>query len=145
MNVFEIGILAFTILMLVGCIAVLFNIHLSWKRVYQQEAERNRELEQYRKDLELLASSSMGVGRRVERFGRDLNWMREQIELLAQPRSEHTSYDQVARLAGQGTDVKGLVSVFGIPEAEAELVVKLNPDRKDSLATNREIKPIRHH
>ena len=145
MNLIELGILGFTILMLVGYIAVLFNLHLSWKRVYRREAERNREFEQCRKELELLASSSLGVGRRVERFGRDLNWMREQIELLAQPRAGHTSYDQVARLAGQGTDAKGLVSVFGIPEAEAELVVKLNPDRKESLTPNREIKPIRHH
>jgi hypothetical protein len=145
MNMIELGILGFTILMLVGCIVVLFNIHLSWKRVYRREVERNREFEQCRNELELLASGSLGVGRRVERFGRELNWVREQIELLAQPRVEHTSYDQVARLAGQGTDAKGLVSVFGISEAEAELVVKLNPDRKESRTPKRENKPVRHH
>ena len=131
--------------MLVGCIAVLFNLHLSWKKVYRREVERNREIEECHKQIELLASGNLGVGRRVERFGRDLNWMREQIELLAQSRAAPTSYDQVALLAGQGTDAKGLVSVFGISQEEAELAVKLNPENTQSPAPGRQSKMSRHH
>ena len=64
-------------------------------------------------------------------MARDMNWLREQIELAAPGKSEQISYDQVARVAGQGTDAQGLVKVFGISEAEAELVVKLLPDKSD--------------
>ncbi len=145
MNILELGIIGFTFLMLVGCIAVLFNLHLSWKKIYRREVERNREFEECLKQIELLASGNLGVGRRVERFGRDLNWMREQIELLAQSQVTPTSYDQVALLAGQGTDAKDLVSVFGITQEEAELAVKLNPGHTQSPAPRSESKPTRHH
>ena len=146
MTTVELGFLGFTFLMLVGCIGVLFSLHLSWKKVYQHEAQRSEELEECRREIEMLASSNLGIGKRVERLGRDLNWLREQIELAAQAKTEQISYDQVARLAGQGTDVKGLVSVFGISEAEAELVVKLNPENQTRSAPKTPAKrALAHH
>ncbi len=138
MTTLELGVVGFTCLMLLGCIGVLFKLHLCWKHIYQREAQRNQDFEKCCKELEMLASGNMGIGRHVARIGRDMNSLREKVERLDQIRVEPVAYDQVARLAGQGTDIKDLVSVFGISEAEAELVMKLNTDSekiRGSLST----------
>ncbi|MEM7207262.1 MAG: DUF2802 domain-containing protein [Pseudomonadota bacterium] len=129
MTVLEIAILAFTFLMMLGCIGVLLKMHLSWKQVYQRENQRNQMLEQCLSELQILSSSHLGVGKRVEKLSKELFALREQVELDEHKLTTDIPYEQLAKLAEQGTDANGLVDLFGVSQAEADLVVKLHAER----------------
>ena len=139
MTTFEFGFLGFTFLMLLGCIGVLFNLHLSWKRTFLHETQRNRALDECRRELHMLSSNHLGVGKRVERFGRELNRLREQLDALERDQGSVVPYQQIARLAEQGTQIADLVDAFGLSKAEAELMAKLHagkPATSNALPTS---------
>ena len=129
METAELAIVMFTLLMLCGSIGVLYRMHTAWRKAFERETERNRLVDECLKELQMLSSSYLGIGKRIDRLSREVSVMKEQLDGLGNQPATGIPYEQVARMAEDGSDVDGIMRVFGISEAEASLVVKLHGEQ----------------
>ena len=115
------------ILQLVMLIAVsfwAFRLSRRLERLKQQHSEADLN---HRKQVQVLASGSIGMGRRLVAIEKKLNIAVErQSEILA--KEGNVSYNRAMELLGMGATIDDLVSKCGLIRAEAELISLLKKE-----------------
>lgn len=102
-------------------------------------AQRCAELQQ---DIRGFASTSLGMGERIEALAEELRAMMIRIERLEQQHSETGHYTNAVRLAARGGSVDDLINSFDLTPLEAELLCKLH---RDSPPTGVATPPAERH
>jgi biopolymer transport protein ExbD len=114
---------------LIAVVVWAFRLSKSLKQVKRQHAEA--ELNQ-KKQVQVLASGSIGMGRRLVAIEKKLNLaVEKQSEILS--KEGGVSYNRAMELLGMGATIDDLVSKCGLIRAEAELISLLKQEsRKNS-------------
>jgi hypothetical protein len=82
-----------------------------------------------RRELEVMASISLRIGRRVNRIEREYSGVAERIESV-ELRGPAQCFDQAIDFARRGSDPGKLTQQFGLSRAEADLVTRLHGRKK---------------
>ncbi|REG82957.1 DUF2802 domain-containing protein [Marinomonas pollencensis] len=99
------------------------------KRIKQMKAQHQDESVNQKKQVQVLASGSIGMGRRLVAIEKKLNMAVErQSELLSKEGS--VSYNRAMELLEMGATVDDLVSKCGLIRAEAELISLLKKESR---------------
>ncbi|MFQ3185317.1 DUF2802 domain-containing protein [Marinomonas primoryensis] len=119
--------LQFVILIAVVVWAFRLSKRLEHTKRHHAEAESNQ-----KKQVQVLASGSIGMGRRLVAIEKKLNLaVEKQSEILSKEGS--VSYNRAMELLGMGATIDDLVSKCGLIRAEAELISLLKQEsRKNS-------------
>lgn len=114
---------------LIAVVVWAFRLSKSLKQAKRQHAEA--ELNQ-KKQVQVLASGSIGMGRRLVAIEKKLNLaVEKQSEILS--KEGGVSYNRAMELLGMGATIDDLVSKCGLIRAEAELISLLKQEsRKNS-------------
>lgn len=99
------------------------------KRIKQMNAQHHDDDVNQRKQVQVLASGSIGMGRRLVAIEKKLNMAVErQSEILSKEGS--VSYNRAMELLDMGATVDDLVSKCGLIRAEAELISLLKKESR---------------
>ena len=99
------------------------------KRIKQMKTEHQDESLNQKKQVQVLASGSIGMGRRLVAIEKKLNMAVErQSELLSKEGS--VSYNRAMELLEMGATIDDLVSKCGLIRAEAELISLLKKESR---------------
>lgn len=79
-------------------------------------------------ELAMLASTSVGMGQRLDRVAADLRAVQERLDQVESRDPGANTYVHAIRMSERGKGVDELIDVFGVSRAEAELIRKLHPD-----------------
>ena len=120
-----------------GC---LFIIKKQSIAISEQTRHQREELDSIRAQIEIVSSGSVGMGKRLDKLGGEISWLKEQTQHLSMSRNTQVSYDSAIRLAENGAGVEGLMQNCKMTEAEAELILKMHTGQKD-LQDNHSPKP----
>jgi len=122
-------ILMFQFVVLLTVVVWAFRLSKRLKQMKRQctEVELNQ-----KKQVQVLASGSIGMGRRLVAIEKKLNLtVEKQSEILSKEGS--VSYNRAMELLGMGATIDDLVSKCGLIRAEAELISLLKQEsRKNS-------------
>ena len=80
-------------------------------------------------ELEMLASTSVGMGQRLDRTVAEIRALSQRLEQFETRDPGSNAYMHAIRMAERGKDVDELMEVFGVSRAEAELIRKLHPEK----------------
>ncbi len=117
-------ILQFVILMGVIVWALRLSKRLNQMKQRHEESELNQ-----RKQVQVLASGSIGMGRRLVAIEKKLNLaVEKQSEILS--KEGGVSYNRAMELLEMGATVDDLVSKCGLIRAEAELISLLKQESR---------------
>lgn len=117
-------LLTFQFLLLVAL--AVWAIRLS-KRMKQMTLQQQEDNINQKKQVQVLASGSIGMGRRLVAIEKKLNMAVErQTEILSKEGS--VSYNRAMELLAMGATVDDLVSKCGLIRAEAELISLLKKE-----------------
>jgi cbb3-type cytochrome oxidase subunit 3 len=109
---------------LIAVVVWAFRLSKSLKQTKRQHAEA--ELNQ-KKQVQVLASGSIGMGRRLVAIEKKLNLaVEKQSEILS--KEGGVSYNRAMELLGMGATIDDLVSKCGLIRAEAELISLLKQE-----------------
>jgi biopolymer transport protein ExbD len=109
---------------LIAVVVWAFRLSKSLKQTKRQHVEA--ELNQ-KKQVQVLASGSIGMGRRLVAIEKKLNLaVEKQSEILSKEGS--VSYNRAMELLGMGATIDDLVSKCGLIRAEAELISLLKQE-----------------
>ena len=109
---------------LIAVVVWAFRLSKSLKQTKRQHAEA--ELNQ-KKQVQVLASGSIGMGRRLVAIEKKLNLaVEKQSEILS--KEGGVSYNRTMELLGMGATIDDLVSKCGLIRAEAELISLLKQE-----------------
>lgn len=121
--------------LIVAAVALLLGV--AWLLVARLLENRRRllglesEIGELRKQLSIFNEGAVGIGRRLVDTERLINSLSsEQAKLLRQ--SADLSYEQASVLAEQGADIDEIIDRCNMPRAEAELVVLISRQLKES-------------
>ena len=120
-----------------GC---LFIIKKQSIAITAQTRHQREELDSIRAQIEMVSSGSVGMGKRLDKLGGEISWLKEQTQHLSMSRNTQVSYDSAIRLAENGAGVEGLMQNCKMTEAEAELILKMHTGQ-NSLQDNHNPKP----
>ncbi|MCG8381569.1 MAG: DUF2802 domain-containing protein [Gammaproteobacteria bacterium] len=109
-----------------GCLIIMRR---QSQTMASQARQQREEIDGLRSQIEVIGSGSVGMGKRLDKLGRDLSWLQEQVQQLSMSREAQVSYDSAIRLAENGAGVEGLMQNCQMTEAEAELVLKMHASR----------------
>ncbi|GAA0836356.1 MULTISPECIES: DUF2802 domain-containing protein [Marinomonas] len=99
------------------------------KRIKQMNIQHQNETVNQKKQVQVLASGSIGMGRRLVAIEKKLNMAVErQSELLSKEGS--VSYNRAMELLEMGATIDDLVSKCGLIRAEAELISLLKKESR---------------
>lgn len=119
-------LLVFQFLVIVMLVVWLWRVHRRLNRIQDQQSEA--ELGQ-KKQVQVLASGSIGMGRRLVAIEKRLNMAVErQTEIISKEGS--VSYNRAMELLEMGATVDDLVSKCGLIRAEAELISLLKKESR---------------
>lgn len=119
-------LLVFQLLVIVMLVVWLWRVHRRLNRIQHQQSEA--ELGQ-KKQVQVLASGSIGMGRRLVAIEKRLNMAVErQSEIISKEGS--VSYNRAMELLEMGATVDDLVSKCGLIRAEAELISLLKKESR---------------
>ena len=82
-----------------------------------------------RREIEVLASTSLRIDTRVERIEQGYSSVADRVELV-ELRGAAASFDDAIDSARRGTDSGRLTQQFGLSRVEADLVTRLHGRRK---------------
>lgn len=117
-------ILQFVILIAVSIWAFRLSKRLKQMKQYYTEAELNQ-----KKQVQVLASGSIGMGRRLVAIEKKLNLaVEKQSEILS--KEGGVSYNRAMELLEMGATIDDLVSKCGLIRAEAELISLLKQESR---------------
>jgi uncharacterized coiled-coil DUF342 family protein len=85
-------------------------------------------MNELRKEIEVLGSSAVGLGQRVDRLAAELQRVKERLEQFESSHAHTAPYAQAIRMASRGTGVEELMETFGLSRVEAELLHKVHPE-----------------
>ncbi|BFM49292.1 DUF2802 domain-containing protein [Marinomonas sp. THO17] len=116
---------------------VLLLVVMTWafrlsKRIKQLKSQQFEADINHKKQVQVLASGSIGMGRRLVAIEKKLNLaVEKQSEILSKEGS--VSYNRAMELLEMGATIDDLVSKCGLIRAEAELISLLKKEsRRDS-------------
>ncbi|UTV98641.1 DUF2802 domain-containing protein [Marinomonas rhizomae] len=116
--------LQFVILIAVAVWAFRLSKRLKQMKQYYTEAELNQ-----KKQVQVLASGSIGMGRRLVAIEKKLNLaVEKQSEILS--KEGGVSYNRAMELLEMGATIDDLVSKCGLIRAEAELISLLKQESR---------------
>ncbi|TPE54725.1 DUF2802 domain-containing protein [Maribrevibacterium harenarium] len=119
-------LLVFQFLVIVMLVVWLWRVQRRLNRIQDQQSEA--ELGQ-KKQVQVLASGSIGMGRRLVAIEKRLNMAVErQSEIISKEGS--VSYNRAMELLEMGATVDDLVSKCGLIRAEAELISLLKKESR---------------
>lgn len=119
-------LLVFQFLVIVMLVVWLWRVQRRLNRIQDQQSEA--ELGQ-KKQVQVLASGSIGMGRRLVAIEKRLNMAVErQTEIISKEGS--VSYNRAMELLEMGATVDDLVSKCGLIRAEAELISLLKKESR---------------
>jgi biopolymer transport protein ExbD len=118
--------LQFIILIAVVIWAFRMSKHLNNMKRQHVESEKNQ-----KKQVQVLASGSIGMGRRLVAIEKKLNLaVEKQSEILS--KEGNVSYNRAMELLEMGATIDDLVSKCGLIRAEAELISLLKKESRHS-------------
>ncbi|MEO9274060.1 DUF2802 domain-containing protein [Marinomonas sp. 5E14-1] len=116
--------LQFVLLIAVSVWAFRMSRHLKAIKRQQVESDQN-----HKKQVQVLASGSIGMGRRLVTIEKKLNLaVEKQSEILSKEGS--VSYNRAMELLEMGATIDDLVSKCGLIRAEAELISLLKKESR---------------
>lgn len=118
---------------LLALIALAFALN-AHRRLAASEKKYQSLVELLRREVEVLASSSIGMGQRLQTMEGKLSQTMEKQQTLENRDPDALAYNQAAKLMEMGADVDDLVANCGIARPEAELMALLHREIKASPA-----------
>ncbi|MFD1384231.1 DUF2802 domain-containing protein [Rhodanobacter aciditrophus] len=123
----------FNLLLVVQFVGILglavWAFRLSRKVKSVQQAAKEADLSQ-KKQVQVLASGSIGMGRRLVAIEKRLNMAVERQSELISKEGSSVSYNRAMELLEMGATVDDLVSKCGLIRAEAELISLLKKESR---------------
>lgn len=102
------------------------------ERLEQRFEAQDERISQAVLDAAALRASTLGLGRQLERLEKGQGLLEAQVASAAHVSPNDSGYAQAIRMAARGTvGVDELVQDFGLPQGEAELLLRMHRQRKD--------------